>query len=102
MKKSDLKSYIRENIIEILSEEEGTITTKDSTEAEKLAKKGINVNLTKEEVSLNIQQKKKETQRLLNRALNKYKKSSSEEEKEKFLKMVEKYTKVQNELDRIK
>ena len=59
MKKSDLKSYIRENIIEILSEEEGTITTKDSTEAEKLAKKGINVNLTKEEVSLNIQQKKK-------------------------------------------
>jgi len=43
MKKSDLKSYIRENIIEILSEEEGTITTKDSTEAEKLAKKGINV-----------------------------------------------------------
>ena len=33
-----------------LSEQEGIVTTEDPTEAEKLAKKGVNVNLTKEEL----------------------------------------------------
>ena len=45
MKKSKLKASIKEEIIEMLNEE-GTITTDDAGEAEKLAKKGIDVNLT--------------------------------------------------------
>jgi hypothetical protein len=49
MKKSEFKKFIKEEIIGILSEEEGTISTKDEAKAEKLAKKGLNVNLTEED-----------------------------------------------------
>lgn len=49
MKKSDLATVIREEFLALLKEE-GTVTTDDSMEAEKLAKKGVDVNLTKEEM----------------------------------------------------
>jgi hypothetical protein len=49
MKLSEFKKFIKEEIVEILSEEEGTISTKDETKAEKLAKKGLNVTLTEED-----------------------------------------------------
>ena len=48
MKKSELKEFIREEIIEILSEE-GSITTTDPKKAEELAKKGLDVTVTEEE-----------------------------------------------------
>ena len=49
MKKSELATVIREEFLALLKEE-GTVTTDDSAEAEKLAKKGVDVNLTKEEM----------------------------------------------------
>jgi len=49
MRKSELATVIREEFLALL-EEEGTVTTDDSMEAEKLAKKGVDVNLTKEDV----------------------------------------------------
>jgi hypothetical protein len=49
MKKSELKAEIKNQIYELLSEEEGTISTGDEAKAEKLAKKGLNVNLTEED-----------------------------------------------------
>ena len=49
MKKSELATVIREEFLALLKEE-GTVTTDDSMEAEKLAKKGVDVNLTKEEM----------------------------------------------------
>ena len=48
MKKSELKSSIKEEIFNIL-EDEGTVTTDDDVKAEKLAKKGIDVKLTEED-----------------------------------------------------
>ena len=50
MKKSELATVIREEFLALLKEE-GTVTTDDSAEAEKLAKKGVDVNLTKEEMT---------------------------------------------------
>ena len=43
MKKSELRTSIKEEIIEMLSEED-IVTTDDAAEAEKLAKKLIDVN----------------------------------------------------------
>jgi gas vesicle protein len=46
MKKSELKQFIREEIISTLSEaEQGVIHTKDQRKAEELAKKGLNVSI---------------------------------------------------------
>lgn len=45
MKISEFKQYIRETIVGVLSEEEGTVTTDDPKHAEELSKKGTNVNL---------------------------------------------------------
>lgn len=45
MKITEFKKFIREEIIEILSEE-GSITTSDSKKAEELAKKGLDVTVT--------------------------------------------------------
>lgn len=46
MKKSELKKFIREEIISTLSEaEQGVIHTKDQRKAEELAKKGLNVSI---------------------------------------------------------
>ena len=50
MKKFELATVIREEFLALLKEE-GTVTTDDSAEAEKLAKKGVDVNLTKEEMT---------------------------------------------------
>jgi hypothetical protein len=52
MKKSELYSEIKNYITEVLSEEEGVISTKDETKAEKLAKKGLNVNLAEQDNTL--------------------------------------------------
>jgi hypothetical protein len=50
MKKSELKQYIKEQIISVLSEaEQGTIFTKDERKAQDLAKKGHNVRIDEEE-----------------------------------------------------
>jgi hypothetical protein len=49
MKASEFKKFIKEEIIEILSEVEGTISTKDPKKAEELAKKGLNVTVTEDE-----------------------------------------------------
>jgi len=48
MRKSELKEFIREEIIGILSEE-GSITTADPKKAEELAKKGLDVTVTEDE-----------------------------------------------------
>ena len=80
MKKSELKSSIKEEIVEILSEE-GTITTGDAGEAEKLAKKGIDVNLTEEPkgVAKDEMTRQKTKDRLVNRKnLADYKRSETE------------------------
>jgi len=48
MKASHLKEYIREEIIEILSEE-GTISTDDPKKAAELSKQGLDVTVTEDE-----------------------------------------------------
>ena len=48
MKASHLKEYIREEIIEILSEE-GTVSTDNPEKAAKLAKQGLDVTVTEDE-----------------------------------------------------
>ena len=45
MKISEFKQYIRETIVGVLSEEEGTVTTKDPKQAKELADQGTDVNL---------------------------------------------------------
>ena len=80
MKKSKLKASIKEEIIEMLNEE-GTITTDDAGEAEKLAKKGIDVNLTEEPkgVAKDEMTRQKTKDRLVNRKnLADYKRSETE------------------------
>ena len=49
MKKSEFKAYLREEIISVLSEEEGTVSTDDPKKAKELADQGVNVNLTEED-----------------------------------------------------
>jgi len=49
MKKIELKNLIKENLIDILEEENGVISTNDPRKAEEFVKKGINVNLTETE-----------------------------------------------------
>jgi len=49
MKRSQLKNYIREEIISVLSEEAGTISTDDPKKAADLAKQGIDVQLSEED-----------------------------------------------------
>ena len=49
MRRSELTHYIKETIVELLSEE-GTVTTDDTDKAKELADKGVNVNLTTEEI----------------------------------------------------
>ena len=49
MKASEFKKFIKEEIIGILSEEEGIISTKDPKKAEELSKKGLNVTVTEDE-----------------------------------------------------
>jgi len=49
MKKSEFKAYIREEIISVLSEEEGTVSTDDPKKAAELAKQGVNVQLSEED-----------------------------------------------------
>jgi hypothetical protein len=52
MKKSELKQFIREEIISTLSEaEQGVIHTKDQRKAEELAKKGLNVSIDEKKKS---------------------------------------------------
>ena len=55
MKKSELATVIREEFLALLKEE-GTVTTDDSMEAEKLAKKGVAAQAT---AALKAQSKKK-------------------------------------------
>ena len=49
MKRSEFKDYIKETIVELLSEEEGKVSTDDPAQAAKLAKQGVDVDLTEDE-----------------------------------------------------
>jgi len=108
MKKSELKSSIKEEIIEILNEE-GTITTDDAGEAEKLAKKGIDVNLTEEDEEPTAKQLKgdsvatiatklQQTTKEMKSTVNKWK-TSEGEEKQKLRDKLLKLTNIKKELE---
>jgi aspartate ammonia-lyase len=49
MKRSEFKDYIKETIVELLSEEEGKVSTDDPAQAAKLAKQGVDVDLTEDD-----------------------------------------------------
>ena len=49
MKRSHLAEYIKETIVELLSEEDGTVSTNDPDKAAELAKDGVDVNLTEDD-----------------------------------------------------
>jgi aspartate ammonia-lyase len=49
MKRSHLAEYIKETIVELLSEEDGTVSTDDPDKAAELAKDGVDVNLTEDD-----------------------------------------------------
>ena len=108
MKKSELKSSIKEEIVEILSEE-GTITTDDAREAEKLAKKGIDVKLTEEDEEPTSKQLKgdsvatiatklQQTTKEMKSTVNKWK-TSEGEEKQKLRDKLLKLTNIKKELE---
>ena len=58
MKRSELKNYIKETILNKLDEAEGSIITDDPDQAEKLADKGKDVALSKEPLSEKSSKKK--------------------------------------------
>tara|TARA_R110000803_G_scaffold122757_1_gene190746 strand:- start:192 stop:539 length:348 start_codon:yes stop_codon:yes gene_type:complete len=112
MKKSELKSSIKEEIFNIL-EDEGTVTTDDDVKAEKLAKKGIDVKLTEEDddeptkaqlkgaskdsistIAVKLQQITKE----MKSTVNKWK-SSEGDEKQKLRDKLLKLTNIKKELE---
>lgn len=112
MKKSILKSSIKEEILGMLGEE-GTITTDDAADAEKLAKKGIDVKLTEEDddeptkaqlkgaskdsistIATKLQQITKE----MKSTVNKWK-SSEGDEKQKLRDKLLKLTNIKKELE---
>ena len=108
MKKSELKSSIKEEIIEILNEE-GTITTDDAGEAEKLAKKGIDVKLTEEDEEPTAKQLKgdsvatianklQQTTKEMKSTVNKWK-TAEGEEKQKLRDKLLKLTNIKKELE---
>ena len=108
MKKSELKASIKEEIIEVLSEE-GTITTDDTGEAEKLAKKGIDVKLTEEDDEPTAKQLKgdsvatiatklQQTTKEMKSTVNKWK-TSEGEEKQKLRDKLLKLTNIKKELE---
>jgi len=111
MKKSELKLSIKEEIIEMLSEE-GTVTTDDAGEAEKLAKKGIDVNLTEEDDEptksqlkgaskdsiATIANKLQQTTKEMKSTVNKWK-TSEGEEKQKLRDKLLKLTNIKKELE---
>jgi aspartate ammonia-lyase len=49
MRRSEFKDYIKETIVELLSEEEGKVSTDDPAQAAKLAKQGVDVDLTEDD-----------------------------------------------------
>mgnify|MGYP003627445268 CR=1 FL=1 len=112
MKKSELKSSIKEEIFNIL-EDEGTVTTDDDVKAAELAKKGIDVKLTEEDddeptkaqlkgaskdsistIAVKLQQITKE----MKSTVNKWK-SSEGDEKQKLRDKLLKLTNIKKELE---
>jgi hypothetical protein len=127
MKRSELKQYIKEQIISVLSEsEQGTIFTKDERKAQDLAKKGHNVRIDEEEEEedtwykseedsfvekeptakelkknssmVKLQSKYTEVTKQMKSLVNKYKQAEGEE-KTKIMSQLKDLTKVKKELE---
>ena len=110
MKKSEFKAYLREEIISILSEEEGTVSTDDPKKAKELADQGVNVNLTEEDEEPTDAEIKKgdsvskianklgETTNEMKKLVKKYK-DAKEPEKSKLLTRLKELTKIKKELE---
>ena len=110
MKKSEFKAYIREEIISVLSEEEGTVSTDDPKKAAELAKKGVDVQLSEEDEEPTDAELKKgdsvtkianklgETTKQMKSLVKKYK-DAEEPEKSKLLARLKELTKIKKELE---
>jgi NAD/NADP transhydrogenase alpha subunit len=108
MRRSEFKDYIKETIVELLSEEEGRVSTDDPAQAAKLAKQGIDVDLTEDEgeeavadpndsVAKIADKLQKNAEKMLT-VLDQWKKAEGKE-KEELLDRLKALSKVKNDLE---